>query len=1080
MRVTIDRAHCWRLVLGGLGFVLAADCCAQITLDGSLGPKQALAGPNFAIDSTMGQIRGSNLFHSFGRFNVQTGESASFTNSLAAPIANILSRVTGGERSFIDGPVRSTIAGANLYLLNPSGVVFGPNAVLDVSGAFHVSTADSLRLADGGRFYASLAQSSVLTVAPPVAFGFMSTAPAAISFDRSTLEAPAGGTLSVVAGVVTMTGATLRAAGGRINLASVASAGEVIPNAAGEAPDIDARSFARMGEIRLSAETNVTVSSTAGAGTTLVRGNGLIMESESAFNANTTGAIDGAAVGIDIRITGNIVMIDSSQIVAQSASSGRAGDVRIAAAGMEMKNGAFIQLGPSGTAQGGNLAMSVDSLKLSEGGVIIMSTSGPAQAGDVSLRAATIMLVGSDNPARSTGIFGQAQGTGSGGAITIAAQRLDMTGNSGISNASVGPGPGGALTVDVDGDIVITGSNDPNVFTGIFANAFRSGEGGTLQVTSKNMQLDRRASIQAASFAQGDAGSATVRTGHLELGGGSSIFSSALFGSGNAGVVDVHADTIVVRGVRDSKDPFGVTDFTGFSTTAGANAKNGGDVRLTAHSILLTDKGAITSLSASGGDAGNVRITADELVIDERSQIISSTTGSGRGGTIDIRAKNLTVSGAGAPVGPVDSFVSAIGAQAVGPAGAAGDISIVADRFQALDGARITTQTFGSGKGGNIDIDAGSVVVAGINPSLDAYLNATPGGDPMGGRTVISASTARLLRGDAATGNAGNVRIAANDVRILDGGVVSSSTVTPGRGGNVELVGDRVTLAQGALVTSDSSTSESAGDAGRISISGRESVRIAASSVTTAAERAEGGAIDIAGNYVELADGAIVSAKSSGAGDAGSITIAAADTLRAANSTVSTAATGADGGNVALLAPTMVQLTDSTITTSVGTGEGRGGNIAIDPQFVILDAAEIRADAFGGPGGNIRIATDVFLTQESLLSASSALSLPGAIDIQARVTDVSGRVVRLPERAPVAATISRASCAARVAGESVSSLILAGREGLPPDPEGPLPSPLIDADVATRMGQGWAPHTAQSALSSPLALDRRCSGIGLR
>src|SRR5574342_755935 len=126
---------------------------AQITLDGSLGPRQALIGPNYAIDSGVGQIRGTNLFHSFGKFHVRTGESATFSGPPA--IQNILSRVTGGERSLIDGLLRSTISGANLYLLNPSGVVFGPNAALDVSGALHVSTADFIRLADGGVFHAN-------------------------------------------------------------------------------------------------------------------------------------------------------------------------------------------------------------------------------------------------------------------------------------------------------------------------------------------------------------------------------------------------------------------------------------------------------------------------------------------------------------------------------------------------------------------------------------------------------------------------------------------------------------------------------------------------------------------------------------------------------------------------------------------------------------------------------------------------------------------------------------------------------------------------------------------------------------
>jgi filamentous hemagglutinin family protein len=209
---------------------------AQITLDGSLGPRGALTGPHYTISDRMGQTRGSNLFHSFGQFNLSQGESAIFTGPNT--IANILSRVTGGQPSTIDGTIRSQIPGAHLYLLNPSGVMFGPHASLDVSGSFHINTADYLRLADGARFSARLSETSTLSVAPPAAFGFLGP-PAAITVEGSTLQVPEGATLSVVGGDIAITGQgaltaasipSLGAPGGRITLASVAAAGEVPVN----------------------------------------------------------------------------------------------------------------------------------------------------------------------------------------------------------------------------------------------------------------------------------------------------------------------------------------------------------------------------------------------------------------------------------------------------------------------------------------------------------------------------------------------------------------------------------------------------------------------------------------------------------------------------------------------------------------------------------------------------------------------------------------------------------------------------------------------------------------------------------
>jgi filamentous hemagglutinin family protein len=173
---------------------------SQIILDGSLGPRGPLTGPNYRIDANLGQIRGSNLFHSFGQFNVRTDESATFAGPNT--ITNVVGRVTGGEPSLIDGRLRSEIAGASLFLLNPNGVMFGPKASLEVSGSFHVSTADFLRFADGAKFSAHLGQESMLTVAPPTAFGFLGNNPAAITMQGSSLKVADGKALSVVGGTL--------------------------------------------------------------------------------------------------------------------------------------------------------------------------------------------------------------------------------------------------------------------------------------------------------------------------------------------------------------------------------------------------------------------------------------------------------------------------------------------------------------------------------------------------------------------------------------------------------------------------------------------------------------------------------------------------------------------------------------------------------------------------------------------------------------------------------------------------------------------------------------------------------------
>ena len=130
-----------------------------------------------------GLTRGNNLFHSFSQFDLKAGDVATFSGP--ANIQNILSRVTGGSPSSIDGTIRSGIAGANFFFINPSGVVFGPNASIDVSGAFAVSTANYLKLADGARFVAALdADDSMLSSAPVAAFGFLEGASGSVEVQR--------------------------------------------------------------------------------------------------------------------------------------------------------------------------------------------------------------------------------------------------------------------------------------------------------------------------------------------------------------------------------------------------------------------------------------------------------------------------------------------------------------------------------------------------------------------------------------------------------------------------------------------------------------------------------------------------------------------------------------------------------------------------------------------------------------------------------------------------------------------------------------------------------------------------------
>jgi filamentous hemagglutinin family protein len=214
---------------------------AEVATDGTLGAKVRLTGRDVTIPSRLGQTRGKNLFHSFERFGIETGSKVTFTGPDG--LKNVIGRVTGGAPSSIDGTLASKVRGADLWLLNPAGILFGPHARLDVPGSFHASTADELRFADGKVFSALDPQASVLSVAAPEAFGFLGARPAGIMVDQSVLEVKKGKALSLIGGGITIKGnndsianddgfadepGTVRAKAGQVSLTALGGPGAVV------------------------------------------------------------------------------------------------------------------------------------------------------------------------------------------------------------------------------------------------------------------------------------------------------------------------------------------------------------------------------------------------------------------------------------------------------------------------------------------------------------------------------------------------------------------------------------------------------------------------------------------------------------------------------------------------------------------------------------------------------------------------------------------------------------------------------------------------------------------------------------
>jgi filamentous hemagglutinin family protein len=666
------------LLLWALLAVSQAAVTSAITGDGTLGTTVAQSGTIYDITGGTRPGNGRNLFHSFDRFSVGTGDTARFSGPTG--IANILSRITGGQPSEIDGRLQSTIEGANLYLLNPSGVLFGPNASLAVSGSFHVSTADFLRLADGATFYANLGQESRLTVAAPAAFGFLGSDPAPITTRGNVLLVPTGRALSVVAGDITLAGGILQAASGRIQLASVASPGEVIFSSLELAPDLRVEGVARLGLITLSQGANVTVSSPAGvaassrpgAGTVLIRG-GRLLVNNAFVNARTTGAGEGARLGIDMRMAEELVLTNGGQLIAQSSGAGRAGDVLVTA------GGSIAIVGRSGNNRSG----------------LFSSTLAGGDAGRITVSTPTLTM--------DEGLIqalAESNSRGNAGNIEVYVDRLTLTNLAQISSDARSVGRGGIVTVRASDTIIIAGRNreDIRFASGLFSNADASGDAGRVFVSAPTLRLEDGGRIFAFTLGDGRAGDIELQVGRLTLTGGGEI-SSGTSGAGRGGTVTVSAtDTITIAGSFNEAVPSGLV-----SDTTGSGP--GGSVHIAANYLQLSEGGRISAFSRGAGDAGTIRLQVSDTFQSAGGHVTTEAASAG-GGAIELRAGRL-----------VQLLNSELTTSVQGGGGDAGNITID-PQFVILEGSKIIANAF-EGKGGNIRIEAG-VFLADPNSLVDA------------------------------------------------------------------------------------------------------------------------------------------------------------------------------------------------------------------------------------------------------------------------------------------------------------------------------------------------------------------------
>jgi filamentous hemagglutinin family protein len=688
-----------KLLLTIILLTISLEINAEITTDGSLGSRANLPGPDYLIGADLGRHKGGNLFHSFKDFNLNSLESATFSGSNS--INNIVSRVTGGNPSNIDGLIRSTIPNAALYFLNPYGIMFGPNAQLDVQGSFHASTADYLRFGDGGRFDARNLSDSLLTVAPVEAFGFLSNSPTEIKVQSSELATTSNADLSLIGGNLTINNARLSSKGGRLNLVSVIQAGEVISK--DDRMDMrvsDTSTFRQQGRIDMTdSHVNMTGSSTGGV---TIRGGQFFMHDSEIDASSVT---DQNGKNIDILVTDSVnISGDSTEISTHSFGKGNSGNIAITAPYLEIV-GSVIDASSFGAGRAGNIDIEATKIMLKNGAYITSSIVGSGQGGHINVksleltfsgrRSGTIVELGLTFKDFPSTIGTTTFGTGLAGKIAIETDRLNM--NDGIISADTF-GTGDASSINIRAGVVnITGGAI------VSSTTLAQGQGGdvnveitdTLSISGKRSGLiflpnniilqDNQSIITSSTLSNAKAGRISISAPTITLDNGASI-SASTSGSGTAGNIEI-----------DTKD-LRITNGAQLGSTSGfqigedifIGTGQGGNILVQTDKLTLQEGGNITAVSLGTGNAGNIDINVANHLMSEKSAITSQTL-QADGGNINIHTNGYLY----LVDGDISTSVSA-------QKGNGGNISLTPE-FVVLDNSKIIARAVG-GDGGNIDI----------------------------------------------------------------------------------------------------------------------------------------------------------------------------------------------------------------------------------------------------------------------------------------------------------------------------------------------------------------------------------------
>ncbi|MEJ6479795.1 filamentous hemagglutinin N-terminal domain-containing protein [Nostoc punctiforme UO1] len=1016
------------LPLATLGCLASIDTAkGQIIPDNSLGTENSVVNSNANTDLIDGGARrGANLFHSFGEFNVREGRAALFSNP--AGIDNILSRVTGGRPSNIFGKLGVADGNANLFFINPNGILFGPDARLDMRGSFLASTANSL-LFDGGLEFSAINPQvpPMLAINIPIGLRFREN-PGSITnqsvADGVGLKVSPGKNLSLVGGDISLDRGRLTAAGGQIALGSLAGEGTVGLASDGglSFPDGVARSNVLLTN---GAQVDVTA---GGGGSINIYAQDLDILENSAIcagigaapicgkRASDFGFVGSKAGNVTLNTLNNLTINQGSQVgnVVNIGAIGNAGDITIKTKNLNLTNGARLNASTFGEGNAGTINITADTVSFDGVGSTINDLGNT-----ISIFTGALSRV-------------EAKGKGNGGDINISTKNLNLTKGARLYVGIVpgGKGNAGKITITAD-DVEFKGVGSNGFSSGAFSvvNDTEIGNGGDINISTKNLNLTDGARLDASTLGRGNAGNITI-TGadNVEFKGVGSnkLFSGALSrvegkDQGDAGSINITTKNLALtNGARLSigllKEAKGYAGTININDADNVKFEGVGENGFSSGAFSYVDE------KATSFGAGSINITTKNLDLTNGAQINSSTSGIGNAGNITITADKVNFDGVATAdkvnFDGVGSNENSSGAFSIVQETAkgnfkGGDITINTKNLNLTNGARLDASTLGSGNAGNINITAADTV------SFDG----------VGSNQLFSGALSRVK--DKAIGNGGNITINTKNLNLTNGARLYVGIPGSGRG-----------------------------KAGKINIIAADSVKFdgvgnyknkdkyysgAFSYVDEKATSFGAGSIKIITTNLALTNGAKINADNRGQGEVSNIDITDGNKLTLYNNGSLPAKSAIRiGGNIFLTVHDISLIRLGNIS-SIGsdTGPTFEGSIDIKVETLVLHGdSEIITSASDPQGGSKVTVSRLHGKLVVLVSHDSKIRSAGGLKIEPNLK-VQPSVIPQVKLVNPSEQIGQNPCQRGVS----SKFIITGRGGLPPSPNDATSSDAVRVDL---------------------------------